>query len=120
MKSIVAVAILAISHFHCSAAEKKAAGKPILDITADQINGHTDGSSAHGNVRVVHRDATMKADHVNYERKANRVTLIGNVQFENPAGTITAEKLTYQLDNREIRTFGPSKTVVKDIGVRPR
>jgi len=73
-----------------------------------------------GNVRIVHLDATMKADQATYDREAKTVTLVGNVRFESAAKEVTAEKLIYRLDTRAISTEGPSKVKLKDVGLPPR
>jgi beta-lactamase regulating signal transducer with metallopeptidase domain/lipopolysaccharide export system protein LptA len=95
-------------------------GREPLDISADELNGTGVGATATGNVRVVHLKATMNAEHMTYDRNTRTVTLTGHVRFEDDTKEITAEKLSYHLDNGAIRTKGPSKTKLKDAAVPKR
>ncbi len=105
------------------AKETDPAKKPDLDpinIDANTFDASGAVTTAEGNVRVLYQDVTIMGDRMTYDTKSRAVTLTGNVRFEKGGKEITAENLTYWLDNGRIDTKGPSKVRLKDAVVPKR
>ncbi len=70
-----------------------------MNLTADYIDEIEGIYTARGNVRVEREDAVLKADEMTHDRKTGKVSLKGNVSYEDPEITIKAESGDFDFED---------------------
>jgi len=70
-----------------------------MNLTADYIDEIEGIYTARGNVRVEREDAVLQANELTHDRKTGKISLKGNVSYEDPEITIKAESGEFDFED---------------------
>ena len=85
-----------------------------VDFEGDKMTSKGNVSLITGNVRVKHRDASMKADRATYDTASKTITLEGSVRVQRDKTEVTAEKVIYFVETQKVQVEGPNRTKLLD------